>query len=54
MNININNKTKGLNRSLNFTQPINMKTTIPNEKSNNKGNFGQNKLPDIIPSIYQK
>ena len=54
MNININNKTKGLNRSLNFTQPINMKTTIPNEKNNNKGNYGQNKLPDIIPSIYQK
>ena len=46
-------KAKGLNRSLNFTQPINMKSNFQNEK-NLKINIGQNKLPDIIPNIYQK
>ena len=53
---NMNNttiKAKGLNRSLNFTQPINMKSNFQNEK-NLKINIGQNKLPDIIPNIYQK
>ena len=55
-NINTMNNTikaKGLNRSLNFTQPINMKTNLQNEK-NSKSNLGQNKLPEIIPNIYQK
>ena len=59
VNANMNNmnnttiKAKGLNRSLNFTQPINMKSNFQNEK-NLKINIGQNKLPDIIPNIYQK
>ena len=59
VNVNMNNmnnttiKAKGLNRSLNFTQPINMKSNFQNEK-NLKINIGQNKLPDIIPNIYQK
>ena len=55
-NINTMNNTikaRGLNRSLNFTQPINMKTNLQNEK-NSKSNLGQNKLPEIIPNIYQK
>ena len=52
-NMNNTTKAKGLNRSLNFTQPINMKSNFQNEK-NSKTNLGQNKLPDIIPNIYQK
>ena len=51
--LNNTTKAKGLNRSLNFTQPINMKSNFQNEK-NTKINLGQNKLPDIIPNIYQK
>ena len=47
------NRGKGLNRSLNFTQPINIKSSAVGDK-NTKVNFGQNKLPDIIPNIYQK
>ena len=47
------NRTKGLNKSLNFTQPINLKSNVSNDK-NNKVNVGQNKLPEIIPNIYQK
>ena len=47
------NRTKGLNKSLNFTQPINLKSNVSIDK-NNKVNFGQNKLPEIIPNIYQK
>ena len=52
-NVNNNNKGKVLNKSLNFTQPINMKSTANCDKIN-KGNYGPNKLPDIIPNIYQK
>ena len=52
-NMNNTTKAKGLNQSLNFTQPINMKSNFQNEK-NSKTNLGQNKLPDIIPNIYQK
>ena len=52
-NTSINIKVKGLNKSLNFTQPTNMKSTISIDK-NLKVNSGQNKLPDIIPNIYQK
>ena len=52
-NMNNSTKAKGLNRSLNFTQPINIKSNIINDK-NSKSNLGQNKLPDIIPNIYQK
>ena len=52
-NMNNSTKGKGLNRSLNFTQPINMKSIAINDK-NTKSNLGQNKLPDIIPTIYQK
>ena len=47
------NRTKGLNKSLNFTQPINLKSNVSIDK-NNKVNVGQNKLPEIIPNIYQK
>ena len=47
------NRTKGLNKSLNFTQPINLKSNVSIDK-NNKVNIGQNKLPEIIPNIYQK
>ena len=47
------NRAKGLNKSLNFTQPINLKSSITNDK-NNKANLGQNKLPDINPNIHQK
>ena len=47
------NRGKGLNRSLNFTQPINIKSSAVGDK-NTKVNLGQNKLPDIIPNIYQK
>ena len=52
-NTSTNIKVKGLNKSLNFTQPTNMKSTISIDK-NLKVNSGQNKLPDIIPNIYQK
>ena len=47
------NRTKGLNKSLNFTQPTNLKSNVSIDK-NNKVNVGQNKLPEIIPNIYQK
>ena len=47
------NRTKGLNKSLNFTQPTNLKSNVSIDK-NNKVNIGQNKLPEIIPNIYQK
>ena len=47
------NRTKGLNKSLNCTQPINLKSNLSIDK-NNKVNVGQNKLPEIIPNIYQK
>ena len=47
------NRAKGLNKSLNFTQPINLKSNINSDK-NNKANLGQNKLPDIVPNIHQK
>ena len=46
-------RTKNLNKSLNFTQPINLKSNASTDK-NNKVNMGQNKLPEIIPNIYQK
>ena len=46
-------RAKVLNKSVNFTQPINMKSNTTVDK-NNKSNLGQNKLPDIIPNIYQK
>ena len=52
-NMNNSTKAKGLNRSLNFTQPINIKSNTINDK-NTKSNLGQNKLPDIAPNIYQK
>ena len=46
-------RAKVLNKSVNFTQPINMKSNTTVDK-NNKSNLGQNRLPDIIPNIYQK
>ena len=47
------NRAKILNKSVNFTQPINMKSKNNGDK-NSKSNLGESKLPDIIPNIYQK
>ena len=53
---NLNMSRKNINRSLiNFTQPSSMKSVINNsEKSFNNSNLGNNKLPDIIPSVHPK
>ena len=55
-NINTNMSRKNLNRSLlNFTQPSNIKSNNQNNERNlNILNNGNNKLPDIIPSIHPK
>ena len=51
--INKTNRAKNMNRSfINFTQPSNNKLTINNDKKMSLNlSIGQNKLPDIIPSI---
>ena len=54
--VNKINRVKNMNRSLiNFTQPSNNKLTINNDRKTSLNlSIGQNKLPDIIPSLYQK
>ena len=54
--INKTNRAKNLNRSfINFTQPSNNKLTINNDKKISLNlSIGQNKLPDIIPSLHLK
>ena len=48
-------KIRNSNRNLlNFTQPSNMKSNSNSERSLTNANIGNNKLPDIIPSIHPK
>ena len=57
VNLGHKNKAKHLNKSfINFNKPSNNKLSINSEKNINLNlSLGQNnKLPDIIPSVYQK
>ena len=55
---NLNNNINNINKSLvSFTQPNNIKTNnynLNSDRSLHNLNRGNNKLPDIIPSIHPK